>query len=160
MRMTDPTNSLKSFQEHFSLGVIDVQPGALDRDLFVYQDQPNGTLRLSYVRLKGQTVTALVLFVLTEPIDGVPCFQLGYAVPEVYRSQGVAKDAVSAAIAELKHGLGRNGAKPFFIETIVGVDNTASQKVAGATLGVETEAITDEMSGLPALRYLVKITYP
>ena len=152
MPMTDPTDSLKSFQEHFSLGVIDVQPGALDRDLFVYQDQPNGTLRLTYVRLNGQTVTALVLFVLTDPIDGVPCFQLGYAVPEVYRSQGVAKAAVSAAIAELKHGLGRNGAKPFFIEAIVGADNLASQRVASETLSVETEEITDVVSGLPGLR--------
>lgn len=160
MPMTDPTDSLKSFQEHFSLGVIDVQPGALDRDLFVYHDQPNGTLRLTYVRLNGQTVTALVLFVLTEPIDGVPCFQLGYAVPEVYRSQGVAKAAVSAAIAELKHGLGRNGAKPFFIEAIVGADNLASQRVASETLSVDTEEITDVVSGLPALRYLVKISYP
>lgn len=160
MPMTDPTDSLKSFQEHFSLGVIDVQRGALDQDLFVHQDQPNGTLRLTYVRLKGQTVSALAVFVLTEPINGAPCFQIGYAVPEVYRSQGNAKATVSAAIAELKHGLGRNGAKPFYIEAIVGTDNLASQKVAGETLTAATEAITDEVSGLPALRYLMKITYP
>lgn len=158
--MTDPTHSLKSFQEHFSLGVIDVQRGALDRDLFVHQDEPGGTPRLTYVRLTGQTVTALVVFVLTEPIDGVPCFQLGYAVPEVYRSRGMAKATVSAAIAELKNGLGRNGAKPFFIEAIVGSDNAASQKVASETLSVEAEAVKDEVSGLPALRYLVRITYP
>ncbi|MGE8450358.1 MAG: hypothetical protein ACN6OP_06965 [Pseudomonadales bacterium] len=46
MPMTDPTDSLKSFQEHFSLGVIDVQRGALDQDLFVHQDQPNSDSRM------------------------------------------------------------------------------------------------------------------
>ena len=59
------------------------------------------------MRLEGRTVTALVMFALCDPIEGKPCLNLGYAVPEAYRNQGRAKEAISTAISEMQHGATR-----------------------------------------------------
>jgi hypothetical protein len=79
-------------------------------------------------------VTAFVEFVLSDPIDGTPCFEIGCAVPEAYRNQGRAKNAVVADISELKRGLMGNKISTFYVEAIVSADNNASQHVAAATI--------------------------
>jgi hypothetical protein len=88
----------------------------------------------------------------------VPCIGIGYAVPEAYRNQGRAKEIVNAAILDFKRGLERGGQRrPFFVEAIVGVDNVPSQHVAAMVISAESEAMTDQRSGLPALRYVRKV---
>ncbi len=114
-------------------------------------------MRLTYARLEGQTVTALALVVMGDPIEGLPCFELGVAVPEEYRSQGRAKKIVEAAIAELKHGLARNKISTFYVEAVVGTANEASKRVAAAIISASPVAGTDYLSGLPALQYVRKI---
>lgn len=156
-KMTDPTDAPKSFQEALLGGQVQLQPGALEPDLFVHLDHPNGKARFTYATLQGRTVTALVILVVSDPIDGAPCFQIGYAVPEAYRQQGRAKQAVRAAIAELEYGLTRNRIATFYVEAIVGADNMASQKVAEETLSTNPVAVTDEVSGVPAFQYVRKI---
>lgn len=155
--MTDPTDALVSFQEALRQGAIEMQRGALDRELFVHLDHPNGQARFTYVRVERQTVTALVNLTVVDPIEGIPCLQIGVAVPEKYRKQGRAKEAVEAAIAELQHGLARSKIATFYVEAIVGADNEASKHVAAATISPAPIEITDEFSGLPALQYLRKI---
>lgn len=102
-------------------------------------------------------MTAFVVFALCEPIEGTPCFAIGYAVPEAYRNQGRAKKAISAAIAEMQNGFGRLGYSVFYVEAIVGLDNKASQRVAEQVISDKPVAVTDQVSGLPALQYLRKI---
>jgi hypothetical protein len=155
--MTDPSDALRSFQQALVDGEIQLQRGKIDSELFVHSDRPQGEMRLTYVRLQRQTVTALAIAVLTEPIEGIPCFQLGVAVPEPYRGQGRAKSIVEAAIIEMKSGLARNNIRAFYVEAIVGTHNEASQHVAAATISTTPVAVTDEFSGLPALQYLCKI---
>jgi hypothetical protein len=155
--MIDPSDALKSFQQAFVDGQIQLERGQIDPELFVHLDHPNGQPRFTYVRLKGQTVTALVNLVISDPIDGTPCFQIGCAVPEVYRNQGRAKDAVGAAIIELKHGLAGNKISTFYVEAIVGTHNEASKHVAAATISTTPVEVTDQFSGLPALHYVRKI---
>ncbi len=75
--MTDPTDSLKSFQQAFLDRELILQRGTIDPKLFVHADQPQGEMRLTYAQCEGKTVTALAIAVLTEPIEGIPCFQLG-----------------------------------------------------------------------------------
>jgi len=158
--MTDPTTALQSFQQELLRGAMQLRPGVLDKNLYLYVDNPNGQTRFTYVKLKGKkTVTAFVEFATCEPIEGRPCFALGYAVPEAYRKQGRAKEAVSAAMSEMRHGFGRIG-MIFYIEAIVGADNKASQHIAEQLISDTPEAITDEISGLPAFRYVRKIEYP
>jgi len=156
--MIDPSNALESFQHAHQRGLIRLEHGILDPALFLCVDQPNGETRFSYVRFEGKTVAAFVEFVTLEPINGVPCFAIGYAVPQAFRKQGRAKDVVSAAIAELQHGLGRYGA--FYIEAVVGTDNLASQHIAEHLISNAPVSIKDKHSGLPALQYVRKIEPP
>jgi RimJ/RimL family protein N-acetyltransferase len=156
--MTDPSDALASFQQALLDGQIQLQQGAHDRNLFVHSNRPDGvTRRLTYVRLNRQTVAALAMFVMTEPLDGLPCFHIGYAVPEAYRGNGHAKSIVESSIAELKHGLLRNNISTFYVEAIVGTDNKASNRVAVATISATPVAVTDELSGLPAFQYVRKV---
>lgn len=155
--MTDPFDALKSFQQALIDGEVQLQRGAIDSELFVHSDRPQGETRITYARLQRQTVTALAIAVLTERVEGIPCFQLGVAVPEAYRGQGRAKSIVEAAIIEMKNGLARNKVPEFYVEAIVGVHNKPSQRVAAATISATPVEVTDSLSGLPALQYLRKI---
>lgn len=156
--MTDPADALKSFQHVFAQGRIDLERGALNREIYVHADPlPNGQMRLTYVQLVGRTVTAFVNVVPCDPIEGRPCFMIGYAVPELYRGEGRAKAAVRAALAEMEAGFSRVGLTPFYVEAIVGADNLASQAVASATLTEVGTPVTDEVSGEPALQYVRKV---
>lgn len=158
--MTDPSDALASFQQMLPLGVLRLEPGAIDPNVFVHGDTPApGVRRLTYVRLDGQAVTAMALLTSCDPIEGRPCFALGYAVPPVYRGQGRAKAIVIAALAELAEGFGRAGILPIYVEAIVGADNLASQGVAAASLSPDRRAVIDEVSGLPALQYLRRISH-
>lgn len=158
-RMTDPADGMVSFQEGFSRGMLGVQQGTLDRDLYLYSDQQLGVRRFVYIRRSGLTVTAYVVFVPIEPVDQLPCFALGYAVPSDLRRQGLATSTVRSAIAELKHGLLRALGHAFYIEAVVGEENSASRSVAARAFGSEGEQIIDGVSGLPALRYLLKVDH-
>jgi hypothetical protein len=155
--MTDPYQALVSFQQALVLGQIQLQPGALDSDLYVARDAPDGQMRLTYVRLEGMAVTVLVSVVHAEPIEGSPCFQIGYAVAETYRNQGRAIEAVNTALAELQHGLARAGIAAFYVEAIIGAENNASNGVARRTLSASPEPVTDGPSGQAALQYIRKI---
>lgn len=155
--MTDPFESLTSFQKAFDDRELKLQRGEIDRELFVHVDQPQGVMRLTYAWAQRKTVTALALAVLTEPIEGIPCFQLGVAVREDYRGQGRAKNIVQAAIAEMKSGFARNNIPAFYVEAIVGAHNEPSRRVAAAIISDSPKEITDEFSGLPAFQYLRRI---
>ena len=155
--MTVPTNALQSFQQTLLHGGIQLQPGVLDRDIYVYFDRPKGGSRFTYVRLEDTTVTAFVEFASCEAIEGTPCFAIGYAVPEAHRNQGRAKNAIRAAISELQNGLGRIGLSVFYVEAIVGADNKPSQRVAEQVISEMPVRVTDQVSGLPAFRYVRKV---
>ena len=109
------------------------------------------------MRTEGETLTALVMLVENGSIEGKPCFQIGYAVPEAYRNHGRAKSAVNAAIADLQYELSRVRVPEFYVEAFVQTDNKASQSVAGRTISTSPVAVIDEVSGLPAFRYVRKI---
>lgn len=159
-QMTDPHNSLVSLQFAFSAGVIQSQPGKIDPSLNVLMDFPTDdpkVARMTYFKVRdGQVIGSLSAF-LADPIDGVPCFDVGYAVAEGFRGQGIATAIVEGAIAEMRHGYGRAGIKTFYIEAVVGAHNIASQHVSSKTISSNPAAVTDELSGQPAYHYLKKI---
>lgn len=157
MPVVDPTPALLSFQEQLSKGRLVLHRCDLDRDLRVHLDDPNGAARFTYVYLDGKTVTALVMFVPVDPIDGLPCFQAGCAVPEAYRKKGLAQRATLAAMAELQNGLGRNGVPEIFVEAIVAVDNDPSNGVARKVFSPTPKLGTDHVSGEPAYHYVKRL---
>lgn len=67
---------------------------------------------------------------LTEPVSGIPCFQIGYAVIEKMRNKGIGKKILAQAIEELTHGLSRSPMKEFYIEAVVSTSNDSSNKIA------------------------------
>jgi hypothetical protein len=60
--MTDPMNALLSFQQEFLVHKPKLKPSRLDPNLYVHIDTPNGEIRVTFARLEGKTVTALVSF--------------------------------------------------------------------------------------------------
>lgn len=153
--MTDPSDALQSFQKE--LLKISLQRGTIYSDLYLHFDQPDGKVRLTYVRLDGGTVIAYVSFIQHTPIDRTPCFQVGYAVPEAYRNRGLATETVKMALAEMEKGYRKTQLANFCVEAIVGTENKPSQRVAERTISATPVAIKDEISGLPALQYIRKI---
>ena len=109
------------------------------------------------MRLEGETVTAFVEFVPCEPINGNRCWNVGYAVPDEYRSQGRAKEIMIAAVSDLREASDRLGLRVFYVEAIVGIENKPSQRVAEQTISDRPETVTDQVSGLPAFRYVQRI---
>ena len=65
---------------------------------------------------------------------------------------------VVALAAEMQADLVRNGIPEFYIEAIVGAGNMASRKIAEQVISNEPEAITEELSGQPAFKYVRRIT--
>jgi hypothetical protein len=155
--MTDPTTAMQSFQVALLNGSIKIQPGMLDPKLYVHFDNPEGKPRITYVRLEGNTVTAFAEFVEWERINGSRCWNIGYATPEEYRRQGRAKEIVIAAISNLREASARLGVKAFYVEAIISIENKLSQRVAEQTISDTPFSITDQVSGMPALRYVRRI---
>jgi RimJ/RimL family protein N-acetyltransferase len=159
-KMTDPSVGMKSFQQELRRGGITIQTAKTDPNLFVHLDAPNGPpeYRFTYVRLKGKTVTAMVIFSAEPPEDGKPYFTVGYAVSKRFQKQGRAKEILVAAIADMHAGLVRNGIPEFYVEAIVGADNMASRKIAEQVISNEPQTVTETLSGLPAFKYVRRIT--
>lgn len=153
--MTDPINALVSFQKDVRRG-LPVQPTESYKNTFVVRDEPNGRVRYTYLKIEHGRVKALAMFVAVAPIEGLPCFQVGYAVPETYRNRGWASDILAQGVEELKKGFGRHGHGDFYIEAIVGLSNLSSQAVAAKVFG-NPQPTTDCFSGEPALAYKRRI---
>lgn len=151
-QIADPMEALVSLQREVRRG-MPTNPTGQGSEVRVVLDQPNGVTRYTYARIEHGRVKAIALFVHHEPIDGIACFNVGYAVPEAYRQRGWAKQIVEAGIQELSAGLGRHGVTQFYVEAVVGKENIASQRVASAVFGSEPIEGLDSESGLPVFSY-------
>jgi len=152
--MIDPSAALPSFQQAVSRRSIKLERGRKHPELYIHADLPDGhNPRVTFARIEDGTVTALVQFVEAEPYKNMPCYAIGYAVPEGYRGQGRARETVTKAISELWHGIRYNGTPTFYVEALIDVENKASQRVAERTLSETPIDAIDKNSGQPALQY-------
>lgn len=122
--------------------------------MFAHMDRPIGETRLSYARMDGRTMVALVQFIPCDPIEGDPCFNIGWAVEETHRGQGKAREVVLAALREMRNGFTRAGMNAFWVVAIVGEDNITSQKLAERVISPPASKSTDKNSGDPIVQYL------
>ncbi|MDX1146844.1 GNAT family N-acetyltransferase [Sinorhizobium medicae] len=158
--MTDPNEGLISFQQALDGGELQLHRCDIDKDLYVHVDQPKPKItRYTYTRLSpGDVSTGISIFVMVEPYEGLPCFQVGYAVPDKFRGQGKATDILTASIKELRAGLTRNGVDvPLYIEALIDRKNEASIHVAKKVLGPWVKETSDEMTGTPAFQFMLKV---
>lgn len=151
--MTDPMDALIDFRRAFAQREIRVQPADFHPDIFVHVDQPAGGPRYTYALVEGAEVTAVALLALTEPIEGVPTFQLGYAVMESQRGAGRAQRVAMAAINEICRGLRRNGVSKLYFEAVVDRENKVSLHIAEKVIGGPRTKCLDHDSGVPAIQF-------
>lgn len=156
-RIVNPIDAMKTFEPALKRGELQVEPGRLDPSLIVHRDRPNGEMRISYVKMNGSTVSALAIIVPADPYEGLPVFQIGYAVPQHLRKRGLAKTIAQSAMDEFTSGMAGVGIRHFYFEAIVGVKNVGSQKVAAHVIGGEPKEINDKDSGEPALQYFKEV---
>ena len=91
--IADPMNALISLQQAVRNG-LETHAGEIHHRLSMLLDAPNGEPRYTYAKIEHGRVKAMAIFALHEPIDGIACFQVGYAVPETYRNRGWATEIV------------------------------------------------------------------
>jgi len=155
-QIADPYQGLISFQQALLEGIVDIHPVKPHQDLYSHFDVPApGVNRLTYVRLAAdrKTVTAFLACVMNGEVDGDPCVSFGYAVPESMQGQGNAKEIMRDVIKDQV----KQAKRALCFETVVGVDNVASQRVSEAVFEVRREEIVDGASQLPAYRYTKRV---
>lgn len=155
--IVNPMDAFKTFEPALKAGELRVQKGTVHPDILVHMDMPAGSLRITYAQLRGNSVSAIAIIIPAEHENGLPVFQIGYAVPQHLRKRGIGKAIARAAIEEFTAGMARNGVVHFYLEAIVGVKNIASQKVAAAVIGGTTKDIIDDGSGEAALQYMIEV---
>jgi hypothetical protein len=156
--IVDPMTALVSLDGALREKSVKMQRCELHPELRVMVDYPNGSLRLTYAKLHKSRVQAIVIFIPAEPVDGVPCFGIGYAVAENVRGRGIATQVVPQTIEELRHGFKRNGRLPFYVEAIVAKTNGPSNRLAARLLSTSPAEGADSFSGEPILQYLKLIS--
>lgn len=149
-------NALRSLEPAIRRGLVVMQPCELHRDLQVLRDVPDGiTPRFTYAKVSAAgTVEGIAMLGVSEPIDGVPTFGLGYAIAEPFRGNGLAAEIANKAIEEFRNGAARNGLIRFFIEAVVGINNGASNATARKIFPDAPRPGTDAISGQPILAYV------
>lgn len=154
MPLPDLMSALQSFQRALKAADIQLKPGELDPELYLHIDQPHGDIRLTYVRLQRDRVTAMVQFLPAEPYEGERCFSVGWAVPEKFRGRGRSGEAFLAALREMRNAFSRHPEfKGFWIEGVVGAENLASQKVAEKVISAPVKTGIDKNAGVPIVQY-------
>jgi hypothetical protein len=152
--MTDPMDALVYLQEALDAGTVQMRSSDIHPDLKVLVDHPLGELRLTYASIADGIVQSIALFLMVDPLDGVPCFALGWAVIESMRGRGLATETMVKAMEELQKGLKRNGIHKFYVEAIVARSNVASNRLASRLVSDSPTTGTDAISGVPIFKYL------
>jgi hypothetical protein len=157
----DPMQGLAGRQIAFELGSLHLRPAATHPHLLACTRSDDDGPVLSYIILEGRHVTAMVNFrPRMSLVHGVPAYNIELAVPEDRRGGGRGKEAVSAALLELRHELTRAGVYAFDLEAIVETDNPASMRIAEETICENAVPTTDPYSGKRAFRYLRRLESP
>ncbi len=156
--MSNPMTALVSLQEALDAEEVVLKPCALHSEIKVLHDEPNGGSRFTYAIVVDKTVQAIAMLVHAQPYECLPCFQLGYAVLERSRRRGVGRRIAQSAIAEFKHGMGRNHLHDFYVEAVVSADNGPSNAIARRLFSDPPASITDKYSNESALQYVRKVT--
>ncbi len=155
--LVNPMEALVTFEPALKRGELEIERGRIDPSLIVHMDLPQGKTRITYARMQGDSVIGIAIIIPAEFENGLPVFQIGYAVPQHLRKRGIAKKLVQAAIDEFTSGVQRAGIMHFYMEAMVGTKNVASQKVAAHVIGGEPRTTTDENSGEPIIQYIKEI---
>lgn len=158
MNRVEMMDALTGFSAALKAGAIEVRPTKTDPKIFLHADRPEGTPRLSYVRMKGSHATAIAVIVLTEPLDGLPVIHIGCAVREDQRGKGIGRHVLSVALEDFRISMAEKGITDYWIESLVEADNAPSAAMTAKVLEIDPEEVTDDETGEPSLRFLKRIS--
>lgn len=130
--MADPMIPLVQLQDAIDSGSYVVPSDALDDEGYMklYDQQPSGQ-RYSYVKLVNNEAQALAILGEEDPINGIECFSVGYAVSEKHRGSNLSIEAVKKGLEDLKRILRQTTTiKHFYLEALVATTNIPSIKIA------------------------------
>lgn len=119
---------------------ISLEKGRIFDDVYVHADRPQGVSRVAYVMFSPTVenqVIARCVMVFDRLRDGVPSFQIDWAVLPQYRKQNWGKTVATKALAEFTSGMKKGLPDGFYIEAIVDEENDASKKIGRSLLGGE-----------------------
>ena len=151
--MADPLIALLSLQQAVTAGDPLVNPQAIGEGYVMMYDEPNGGKRFSYAKIINREVQALSIFGLVDPIDGVPCFSVGYAVNENHRGHGLAVEAVNKGIKEMTTGFSRTRMRSFYVEAMIDETNIHSIKVSEKLFPGPGVRTNEHETGTPSLYF-------
>lgn len=158
-QMPDMMESLNSLQEALSQKYpLQIKPCDLNKAYQVILDRPFGNIRFSYAKIVKGQIHAFSVFAHADPIEGIACFNIGYAVVPKYRGKGLAVEAVNVGIEELKRGLGRAGVREFYLESVIDATNTASIKVSENLFAAAGTEVKDSTTQKRCMRFEKLIT--
>jgi RimJ/RimL family protein N-acetyltransferase len=117
-----------------------------------YDQYPIGH-RYIFAKIVDGEAQAIAIFGLDEPIDGVDCYSLGYAVSEKHRRRGLAAEVINKGIEEMKKTLTTAAVKSFYVEAVIDVANTASVRFAEKFFSSSGLRVIERESGRTALQF-------
>lgn len=160
--MADPMNALLSLQEVVAQGNLEnlnPQRCKVAKGYQMIFESYGRIVRFSYAKIVTNEVRALSMFATAQPINGVPCYNIGYAVATKYRGKGLGLEAVTKGIEELSNGFRRTNITKLFLEAVIDESNTHSISIAIKVFGNSGTPTTDSISGKPALAFQKLITF-
>lgn len=146
----------QQFQEALSQGLIAPEELSEKSGLYYLSDDAGGLARVTYALIKDGIVLCIVAFIQVESYDDHVCLNLGYAVEPESRRKGLATRVVNDAIDDLIKRLSKESITEFYVEAVVGIENTPSNRLASKLFTANPKQICDGESGEPAFQYLKK----
>ena len=155
--MADPIVILNRFQEVLDQG-MPLDSDELEENYKFYYDEPENGRRFSFVKVINREAQSLVIFGLEDPIEGLTCYNVGYAVKESFRGRGFAIEAINHGLKKLIKQLSDEGIKKFYLEALIDKNNINSISVAKRFFSDEPVLTIDRESGTISLQFK-KIVY-
>jgi len=118
--------------------LIELEPGKIYDDIYLHVDNPNGTVRLTYLMLSPTVqneVIARCAIILNRKENNIGVWQVDWAVDDDYKGQGFGYTVAKKAMDEFIEGMAGKTDGGFYFEAVVSIYNKPSNSIALKTLG-------------------------
>lgn len=157
-RMADPMDTLRGIQIQIDDGYPIDSYDAATGYMVIHDKRSNTWERYLYIKIVNKEVQALSIFALEDPIYGLTCYSVGYAVKENYRRRGFAIEAINKGIEDLKNRFRPSKLEHFYVDALIDEENIPSIRLAEKLFPGPAVRMPDQETGTPALHFKKLIT--
>lgn len=150
--MADPIIVLNSLQQAIDDG-MHIDLNELEASYKFFYDEPGHGRRFSFAKIINSEAQALAIFGLVTKIENIICFNVGYAVKDSCRGQGLAIEAVNHGLEQLKKQLKYEGLTKFYLEAVIDKNNIHSINVAKKLFADKPIPVIDGESGTHSIQF-------